>query len=180
MTKAELDVYVTATLPSLRKQLLKTDIDDDLLQEVLVWLMKYVDKIHCDNKEGFIALVRAHFFQRYSWFNSHVRRAYVENDAIGDKLLAFGGSQLLKEPMYADDIGKYKQSVDPWNSTRIAAMEYIELVREPRLKRILFNHYIEGYTLAEIGQQEGISAKNVFKQVQRGVTQIQRYLSNMI
>lgn len=179
MTTAELDVYVTSTLPTLRQQVLKTEIDNDILQEVLLWLTEHVEGVRCQDNKAFLSLVRSHFYHRKQYFNMTLRRGFAYGDRIGDGLLKKGGSMVLTDEVNAEGHEYRPRVVDPWHSTRIDALEYLELVQGVRLKRIMYNYYIEGFDMVEIGRQEGITKQTVILLIQRGVRQIKKALSNL-
>ncbi len=175
MTTPELEDYLTRLLPSLQSKLIKEHTHNDLLQEVLIWLFTHSDQVTVSGDEPFIALVSAHFYRRMSILTMRVNRNKSCGDYIGDNLLVLGVSTITNgfyNKFRADNrawVTPEKSVDDPWENNVTQALEYLEFITEPRLKRIMFQFYIEGYTLTEIAQQLGVSAVRVHQLLERGV-----------
>lgn len=177
MTRLELEQLVSETLPSLRKTLLKTELDNDFLTETLWVITQDSESLVMCSAKSFQQLVASYFYRRKWVYNRRVHRAHMYGDLIGDYLLKLGGSQVLD-----DSIDKHiednEQLTDPWNNQLTEALEYIQFVPNRRVRQMMYQHYIEGYTLTEIAvtQGHGMVPSTVYKQLQHAIAFIKEYI----
>lgn len=158
MTYEELEQYITKNLPSFRKKYIYYDNDEEVLQQVLLDILRKHDQLIVKNDDTFTGLM-------LQYYNQIRTRRFVQRFRRDEEKQV-----LLQEHSYiAHDEYPYAESYNPWCNNRTEVTEYIELLTDKRMKTIMQQHYILGMTYEEIGTEHSISHEMVRKVIRQGV-----------
>jgi DNA-directed RNA polymerase specialized sigma24 family protein len=143
MTQDQLEEYLTRLLPGFHIQYADTADEHDLVQRTVIDLYKKHKALVITSDKEFLA-----FFLRYYRTWQFRRRATIARCLeYGDYLHEF----MSYSGQYAEEAQDLSDSLySPWDTPKIQALEYIELVGNPLLKQVMRWYYIEGYTTEEI------------------------------
>lgn len=164
MTQDEVVNYLERLMPTLRQKVgVKSLREGDAFQKTMFALLEKAPTlvIHDDNE--FIKTFRGFYWwrMRREWRLDAERDQYYSDVFDGEP--PPDGTLFIKDNF----------SCNPFDNPTTNALEYIELINDPLLKRIAFLYYIEGYTLEEVGFMYGHQKKWAHRKTQEVVRAIQ-------
>lgn len=138
--------YITRLLPVMREKYLLVDSDEDLCQQALLDMLKKWDTLGITNDDQFTIVFKS-FYSTLKWVE---RSRYARGVSRGTYWHAHAGGipsflEYRTTRLLADDPFAY----NPWVHPRLEALEFIELLPTPVLRKAFYLYYIEGYTLEE-------------------------------
>jgi DNA-directed RNA polymerase specialized sigma subunit len=79
---------------------------------------------------------------------------------------------------YADEAQEISDSLDnPWESDKAQALEYIELIGQPWIRKVFYLYYIEGYTIIEVANLYEVPHDRVEKALKHGLEHIKEWIT---
>jgi DNA-directed RNA polymerase specialized sigma24 family protein len=169
MTREDVINYITRLDGKLRTMYVDTIDDDDYYQFACLALIEDHAKLTAENDDQFCALL-------YTYLDTR-RRQVLSNNAAA--------AELGTLPLYIEDhlnergepINAAKGwTVNPWNTPRIKAIEYIELLPHA-YRQVFVPLFIEGLEESEVAAHLGITQPRVSQMVVDGVQWIRDELN---
>lgn len=176
MTIPELEGYITRNLPVLRRKCITYGSDDaDLLQLALIDLLKNHECLLITGDKQFIDLA-----VRYCSTWRFRRRATMARERRYNNFTGHYHINRDARPQFVIDYDiETRTQEHPFDNIKVNALEYLELVTNPRTYHIMYMYYIEGYTLAEIAKDMNLGVTRVFQVLEEGVEEIKRFTAAM-
>lgn len=178
MLHTEAAEYIERLFPRLRRKCVVWEDDKDICQHVLFDILKRWPTLEITT-DGQFNRTFMRFFHQAKWVE-RTRRA--RSWTSGFAWSSHGGrvpytsyhdayeSKLNVKAHGLEGDALQANAHNPWATTHIRALEWIDMLSTPLLKKIFTMHYIEGYTQSEVAAQIGSYREQVNLIIAEGLT----------